>query len=710
VVTGPSSSRALLQFGLVVFLSSFLLFQLEPMAAKAMLPLFGGSASVWTACMLFFQLLLLAGYALSHFSATRLSGRVSRYLHVALAAAAVAVAWAWLLPSASGRQAEYALPEFSIIGILLFHIGLPFLVLSASGPIVQEWSKSAIDGTRVYRLFALSNAGSLTALLTYPFLVEPFLPLGTQSFMWSILFSAFVALLAHLAITRQGAGEASPAGGEASPAASEVAPTEADASPIATHSRLLWITLSCCGAVMLLAATNRMAMDVPAAPFLWVIPLAVYLVTFMICFASERAYSRRTWLTALPIGAIFALAGSGSGMIRGALALIVFHSVTLFMCCMVCHGELALMKPASKHLTGYYLAIAAGGALGGALVSLVAPVVFDSLWEGNLCWIAVYATALAVLYVDRRSRYYRGRPQAAWLMFGIGLAILAFVAVDAGVTYGSGAIHCERTFHGVLRVDEVETAEGDTARRLRNGGIIHGLQLQSPEGRAMPTAYYGVTSGVGRAVTVLRSIGGPDTEAPLAVGVVGLGAGVQAAYGRPGDRIRFYELDQEVVDIAHEYFTFLADSPADIEIVTGDARLSMERELARGEAQQFDLLVLDAFAGDAVPLHLVTREAFEVYKRHLKPGGVLAAHISSVFLHLQPLMRGTAEAIGLKCAWVVDNPPRGVVSRSEWALMTESDEFLSHPMILMGVREPEPGSVPLVFTDERSSLVELLGR
>jgi hypothetical protein len=592
------------------------------------------------------------------------------------------------------------MPELKVVAILAAHVGVPFLVLSASGPLVQAWSIEAFPDGTVFRLFAVSNAGSLAALLTYPFVVEPLMALSTQALVWKTAFTLFIVLLAWLGFTRH--AEA--------PARNE---SPSDGAPPPAWQWAVWLGLSACGSTMLLAATNRMSLDVPATPFLWVIPLAVYLITFMITFAAERYYSRRVWLSALPLAALISLMLSQEGMLRGGIIPISFHSVTLLVCCMCCHGELARLKPASSHLTGYYLFIAGGGAIGGAFVSLLAPLIFSDYFELHIAWVTTFAVTLVVLYRDRRSRFHAGRPRAVWIMFGLGLLTIAGLAIHASLRHAGELVHRERSFHGVVRVDRKELRVGDeymAALRIRHNGIVHGVQLQDPSYSTIPTAYYGPTGGLGRAFTVLRSRRKPDgTRDPMRVAAIGLGAGMLAAHGEAGDYFHFYEIDPVVERLARQHFTFLSGTPATTDVILGDGRLSMERELETGEQHTFDIVVIDAFSGDAVPLHLLTLEAFAVYRRHLKPGGVLALHVSSHFLDLVPLVAGLAAKTDLFIAWVSEeHPAGGILSSSSWVLVSDDDQFLSDQMISGATSPLPPESEWLVFTDERSSLVDLI--
>ena len=667
-------------YAATIFLSAFLLFQVQPLIAKAILPWFGGSAAVWTICMLFFQLLLLAGYVYSH-AYVRMRMPARRYIHIALLIAAAATLP--LAASAAWKPTGGEDPTWRILALLATSVGLPYFMLSTTGPLVQVWYARAFDGASPYRLFALSNLGSMIALVSYPLAVEPLLALGAQTAIWSGGFVVFALACAALA-WRSRETEV------------ELAP-QAQSDKPGPGLQALWAALAACASVLLLAFTSHMTLNVAAIPFLWVLPLALYLLSFVLCFEASGWYRR--WLF-LP------LAGAGLAAVCVTLTqsnpsiwtLIPLYSATLFAACMVCHGELARSKPDPRYLTGFYLMLALGGALGGVLVGLAAPQVFDDLYELPIGMCALSLLAMAALLRDRSSLLYGRWATAARLVF---FALIVGLGVALARTYwdnAAGSRLTSRNFYGVLNVRD--SGEGPEAMRvLAHGTIIHGKQFLEPDRRDWPTSYYGMTSGIGLAILDARSRG------PLRVGVVGLGAGTLAAYGRPGDVFRFYDINPKVIELAHSEFSFLKDSQAQSEVALGDARLSLERE----PDQNFDILALDAFSSDAIPVHLLTVEAFRAYLRHLKPGGLLAVHISNRYLDLVPVVQQAARHLSLEIRQVEneDDDDAGVY-RSDWMLLSASPTAFGGNFLNEAAEKIDSEPSVRLWTDDYSDLYRIL--
>ena len=668
-------------YAVTIFLSAFLLFQVQPLIAKIILPWFGGTAAVWTACMLFFQVLLLLGYVYAH-ACVRLRARAQRLVHIALLVTAAAA-----LPlgaSAAWKPVGGEDPTWRIFGLLASSVGLPYFVLSTTGPLVQTWYARSHERAAPYRLFALSNLGSMLALLSYPLLVEPVLALSWQTRIWSAGFLVFALLCAVLAWRGRGP---------------ERAPTPAPEQSAGPGPGLqaLWVGLACCASALLLAFTSYMSLNIAAIPFLWVLPLSLYLLSFVLCFDASGWYRRWLFLPLLGAGLI-AVCVSLSRSNPSIWTLIPLYSATLFAACMVCHGELARSKPAAQHLTGFYLMLALGGALGGVLVGLVAPSVFDNLYELPIGMAAVCIFVFAALYRDRGSFLHGRWGRAARVaviasIFAFGAA-LVYVYRDSDADVRVTA----RNFYGVLNVHD--SGEGaDEMRVLSHGTIIHGKQFLLEERRDWPTTYYALESGVGLAILSARAKG------PVRVGVVGLGTGTLASYGRAGDVYRFYDINPKVVELARSEFTFLKDSRARIEIALGDARLSLESE----PKQNFDVLALDAFSSDAIPVHLLTSQAVGVYLRHLKPDGVLAVHISNRYLDLVPVVQEAARHYSLEARRVENNDDDDAgVYRSDWILLSASPKaFESEPLKDAGEEVDDDSQVEL-WTDDYSNLYRIL--
>lgn len=715
-------------FAATIFLSAFLLFQVQPLLSKAILPWFGGTPAVWTTCLLFFQTLLFAGYAYAHLLSRRFSPRGQLLVHAALIAAAVLTLP--VAPTADWKPTGSEAPIVQILLLLSVSVGLPFFVLSSTGPLLQSWFARTHRGASPYRLYALSNVGSLLALVSYPFLFEPALDVATQSTWWSAGFGVFavfcVGLAAwssraksgnaeHPAMAKRGAGDA-----KAIEGFRWVRPT--------WGVRLLWFFLAMEGSVLLLATTNQVCLDVACVPFLWVMPLALYLLTFILCFDSERWYSRVWSLPMLVIsiaGICAMMSGTGESarvldvwgrlisLFRGSdaspnslvLQIAVYFS-GLFFCTMVCHGELVRLKPAPNHLTAFYLVISAGGAAGGVFVGVVAPLVFPSYLELHFALAGVSLLTLLVLFADRARILRAERPirrravlfYAGWGLLLAGNTVLVGYLYDIAENPLRGATEVARNFYGVLRVSEADEDDPQMHyRSLSHGRILHGLQFVSPERRSIPTTYYGRNSAIGLVLANHRP------GRPKHVGVVGLGVGTIAAYAQPGDRYRYYEINPDVVRLAEKHFTYLRDCRGKMTIVPGDARLTLERE----EPPQFDVLALDAFSGDAIPAHLLTQEAFEVYKRHLKPDGVLVVHISNLYFDLAPVVAAAADRVRLQGVQVVsDGDDEQGTSAANWVVFARD---LSRPEF-QPVREAGEDLAPrrILWTDTFSNLLQVL--
>lgn len=788
----------MMPYALTIFAGAFLVFQVQPLIGKYILPWFGGGPGVWTVCLLFFQVLLLGGYAYAHLTARWLSPRLQAVVHGLLLV--VALALLPIIPGDAWKPDGAQNPTLKIVILLAANLGLPFFVLSATGPLVQHWFNQTNPGRSPYRLYALSNAGSLLALLSYPFLVEPHWSRQVQAEVWSWGLVGYALCCGWCGWKLWGAGgPASPgsgpalamSSGQSVPAPKRQSPVQGGrggAVAVTNGTRLLWILLPACASVLLLAVTNSLCQDVAVVPFLWVLPLALYLVSFIVCF------DRPAWYARVPFTLIL-IAGAGAicAAIYGSYTWPMWRLATafcggLFACCMVCHGELYRLRPPPRLLTAYYLAIALGGALGGLFVGLVAPLVFKGYFELHAGLLACAVLFLAVCIRDRDNTEQREWLWLASLLPAIALAGLTWLCVWLGAQYpgrraffivlqvagaglAAGAValgltarrtapsegglryglvrflapwtavgrtarwgnwhalacgwmavavlalgttlwlqrerHLEtiietsRNFFGVLRVFELNPGEPERhIRGLAHGRVAHGYEFLAPHRALEPTLYYDEPSGVGRAFRSLPT-------GPKRVGLVGLGVGTLTAYTGAGDSVRVYEIDPAVVRIAFSHFRFLTNCAARVDVVLGDARLALER----GPAQQFDLLVLDAFSGDAIPVHLLTKEAFALFGRHLQPRGILAVHISNRHLDLEPVVLNVARHLGFETA-IVDSDPGGDEpgsSASNWILLARIPEVLESAEIRSASRPPHPArrGVPL-WTDDFASLAHVL--
>ncbi len=630
--------------------------------------------------MVFFQMVLLVGYAYADFTTRRLTSKRQVVLHVALLALSLLVLP--IMPDPSWKPEGDVNPGGRILGLLAITIGLPYFLLSTTSPLLQAWFARRFHHAIPYRLFALSNLASLLALLAYPVLIEPWISTVTQSIAWSVFYALFVLLCGYAAI----------ASARGTAAVSATAPEQfvsgaVEAPPSGTQ-QLIWLTLAAMASFLLLAVTNHICQNVASLPFLWILPLSLYLATFIFCFDHPRWYRRNVFLLlaaiVLPVMAWY----SDSLNLK---VVIPIYLAGLFICCMFCHGELTLLKPAPRYLTTYYLMISLGGALGGLLVGLVAPHVLIGYFELG---IGLIACALLLLYRTFRM---------AWW------AMLASAAVVGATAWGTGkAIDYQvadsrvmmRNFYSVVKTREY--TEPVPYRTMVHGGIMHGGQLLDPEMHLRPSSYFGPTSGFGRLFASLPA-------APRKVGVIGLGAGAIAAHARKGDTFRFYEINPQVLELAKQEFTFLTESPAKIEVVLGDGRLSLERE----PSQQFDVLAMDAFSGDSIPMHLLTRQAMAIYMRHLKPGGVLAFQATNRFVNIAPVVASLAAEYGLTAVLITD-APENEEGADYWISGTDQILVTSNRALLESEKIRDAGKVLVaipgfrVWTDDFNNLLRVL--
>jgi hypothetical protein len=761
-------------YALTIFTGAFLLFQVQPLLGKYILPWFGGGPGVWTTCLLFFQLVLLAGYAYAHASSKWLKPRGQALLHLALLVAALA--FLPIIPSESWKPRGGENPTLQILKLLGVTLGLPYLVLSSTGPLLQQWFSRTHSAASPYRLYALSNVGSLLALVSYPIWFETHFTRRTQALMWGWGLAVYVVGCAicagkvwKLALRQSDSG------------AGEAMRNSAIGARRALINRLLWVLLPACASVLLMATTNKMCQDVAVIPFLWVLPLALYLLSFIICFDSPRWYVRFPFMLAL-IAAMCAICwalfeGTDASIYRQ----IGIYCGGLFVCCMVCHGELYRLRPPASQLTAFYLSIATGGALGGLFVAILSPLIFHDFYELHLglllCGILFLVVCASPPIEPQLADIAVGeRPRAArsiwddWRWAGCALPVLGIAGLDwfahrtalhhhafsktqlavleavlwsilvslAGLAFyrrafntsrhwklitcglllagvvtlaatlrlqigdsGGDKIYTSRNFYGVLAVYEHDRKEPkDHHFLLQHGRITHGLQFVDPEESKWPTSYYGAESGIGIAANALG-------EGARRIGLVGLGTATFAAYGRPGDYLRIYEINPEVQRLATTRFSYVKQCAAKVDIALGDARLSMERE----EPQQFDLLALDAFSSDAIPVHLLTKEAFELYQRHLKTNGIIVVHISNHYLDLEPVVSNLAREYGYAQASIDydENEDEWWLYSSTWVLLTRDHDILDKPAIqraTTGSRRKEK-TIPL-WTDDFASLFQIL--
>jgi SAM-dependent methyltransferase len=675
-----------LLFAATIFLGAFLLFLIEPLFAKLILPWFGGSAAVWAICLVFFQSALLLGYLYADATIRRLVPQRQSVLHLGLLL--VSLLWLPIAPEIFWRSHVEIDPAWRILGLLTFSLGLPFVLLSATSPLLQTWYARRASGRSPYPLFALSNLASLLALLSFPFLIEPRLSSREQSILWSSLYGLFVICCALSAWLSRNYMPQAFLRNETPEATEREAP--AGDTPPALGSKLLWLSFSACGSMMLLAVTNHLSQNVAPVPLLWVVPLALYLLSFALVFAKRQFYWR--WFVARLLAVALGCAGYAihDASVTHAIQISVpLFCGTLFVACLFCHGELVQRKPRVRYLTSFYLTIALGGALGAVSVGLLAPHILSGVYELPIILLLTAVLAAIVLWGEG------WRARIFWASMAIAMG--AVLVLNIRET-GEDTVRRMRNFYGALRIQEFNTGLKLPYRSLVHGTIQHGAQyLSFPENRN-PTTYYGRRSGVGLALRFC-------CEGTKRVGVIGLGTGTLAAYGKPGDSFRFYEINPQVIAVANGWFTFLKQSPAESEIILGDARLSLES----APPQQFDVLAVDAFSGDAIPVHLLTKEAFAVYFRHLKPDGILAVHTSNTYLNLAPVVKLLAEDADYPTRLIASEEDASMmISSADWVLVTRNQEFLNKPETFPGSQTIEVPARLRLWTDDYNNLYEIL--
>jgi hypothetical protein len=716
----------------------------QPLIARQILPWFGGSAAVWTLCLVFFQVVLLVGYFYADWLSRR-PLRMQAIVHALLLLAACAMLP--VIPDAAWKPTGQGDPSAGVLAVLAATIGLPYLAVCTTGPLVQSWVARLHAGdaprqAKVYRLFALSNLAALAALVVYPFVLEPVFALRAQAVAWSVGFGVF-AVLAIVSVVAVGRARPTQAGAQA-------AATTAPPAPLSWSDQLLWLVLAALGTVALLAVSAFITQDIASVPMLWIVPLALYLLSFVLCFDSDFWYRRRLFWPAVvvltPVMGWYLNTPQRSLPIAAAIGL---YCAGLFAICMFANGELARARPGPARLTRFYLLLALGGAVGGIFAGVVAPHFFNGYWELPA---SLAAPGLIMLWLVR------ARQQWVWFAFALAVVagFAAFLRMDA-VSVSNNVFHASvaalscfaagygawrarswaagaglagalaagavawlsiasvleadnrtvlrvRNFYGALRVEQFGIPGGLTAsRRLMHGVISHGEQLQGAVQRRLPSTYYGPKSGGGLALLTNRG-------ASQRVGVIGLGVGTLAAYGRAGDTVRFYEINPRVTAAARSHFTYLADSPATIEVAQGDARLLMQQELDAHGSQRFDAIVVDAFSGDAIPMHLMTREALALYRQHLLPTGVIAFHISNRHLLLAPVVKRLAEDAGMQALRVHFEAAPGNATlehSSEYVLLTNDARFLQDAVVRERGEAIDAEGVT-TWTDDHSNLLAAL--
>jgi SAM-dependent methyltransferase len=602
---------------------------------------------------------------------------------------AISIATLPIIPENYLKPVGGADPTLGILVMLGATIGLPYMILSATSPLLQAWYVRTHEGVIPYRLFALSNFGSMLALLSYPFLVEPNIALHNQAWIWSGGFVVFAIACAYAAWK-----SSTPTVVRATTPVAETA--EIPGAP-SMGTILYWIGLAACASALLLATTSHLTQNVAPIPLLWIAPLSLYLLSFILSFESDRIY--QSWLF-LPMG-IVALAIYTVGMKQYEDNEDVIHVLiprlcgAFFIACMICHGELAKRKPHPRYLTQFFLMVSVGGAVGGLFVAFLAPRVFPDYYEMPIA-IGALALLMALALWNAVPEGMRVPVRASLLIV---VAAFAFYLGRVEKSLQEGYSMTARDFYGVLRVrDDVGDGVYNT-RVLIHGTINHGTQLLSPDGGRVPTSYFGDTSGINRAIRAKGEKG------PIRLGILGLGAGVTATLARQGDTLHYYEINPLIFKIAQERFDFWKACPADKKILFGDGRLTLED---MQEDEQLDFLAMDAFTSDAVPMHLLTSEAFKIYARHLKPDGVIAINISNRYLDLRNVVSASAASAGFKGIMIYDDGSSNpIYVGNTWTLFNRDASFFEHPN-LAGAETLTPDPQFRGWTDDYSNILNIL--
>jgi len=751
--------KGILVYAFTIFTGAFLLFQVQLIISKYILPWFGGAPAVWTTCNLVFQILLLCGYLYAHFLSTRMTLSSQIKVHLCLLGFSILVlaclSFIWPSPVTAGpgwKPENASSPVWHIIVLLIVSIGLPFVILSTTSPLLQKWF-SHTHNRSPYRLFALSNAGSLLGLLCYPFIIEPNLSLVRQEWIWSMVYVCYVLLAVLSAfMIRRIIKEPLP---EPDKTANNPNLKESPPGPVI---RMLWLLLAACGCAMFLATTNMICQEIAVIPFLWVLPLSLYLITFIICFESSRWYVR--WI----FHPLYAFTPLLFFMVTKSHVLpqVGGYCIAMAIVCMICHGELARLKPSNRYLTVFYLMVAVGGAVGGIFVALIAPIIFPAFWEFQIALWACGALLMAVLFYDRSSWFHRGpywplivlmaasgviieacrvyaqsvpvsvyraivwgtwglaAVPVIWILLGhrnssirfqwtrvysmVFVAILGATMILQIYSQQKGAFSRFRSFFGAFRLEK-----SGAYLTLKHGSTNHGWQLQDGLWDKTATSYYTVNSGIGMFLWNHPRLTHYGQGADLRVGVVGLGVGTLAAYGRKGDYFCFYEIDPTVEALsrgAQPTFTYLKNSAANVQVVMGDARLSMEREAGKGDLKRFDVIILDAFNSDSIPIHLMTKEAMEIYLKHLRDqDSVVAFHISNRVLDLSPVLRGLAKEFNLSLL-IVDSYDQETAST--WGFLSPSPTALKIDKLQRLAQKTGEGASSVLWTDDNSNLFHVI--
>lgn len=677
-----------------IFLSAFLLFQVQPMIAKFILPWFGGSSAVWSTCLLFFQTGLLIGYGYSHLISRIFGLRNQVKVHLVLLVLSFIsipiIPHEWMKPDANQN------PVFGILKLLSLTVGFPYIMVSTTGPLLQSWFSISNPKKSPYQLYALSNLGSLIGLITYPILIEPFENLKTQLWTWSLGYILFILLCGLTAKTIWNLKTI------------KFTQSKNKSLSVSGTIKSLWLLLAFMGTVTLLSITNKLTQDITVVPFLWIVPLTLYLITFIIAFGYPKWYNRKVFIPAMLFSIAFLFRYQIQSVVYGTTTpldtTIFIYCLTIFLICMVLHGELSRLKPDQVNLTLYYFMISAGGVLGGIFINLIVPFIFNGFWE---LYCAIAGTILITAFVVYKS-IDTIKKRSIRLLFSIStFTILAGVIIvfqKEYTAFNDDVIDSSRNFYGLLKVSESNKGTINWQRMLIHGDVSHGIELMDSAYQNLPISYYGPESGIGLALSAFPSRSDSNYNG-MRVGMIGLGTATIAAYGTDKDLYKYYEINSQVEVLARKYFKFISNFKGKTEIINGDGRISLERELKETGSNQYDVLAVDAFSGDVIPTHLVTREAMELYLKHIKSDGIIAFHITNKYLNLIPVMNGLSQFFGKHMNVFYQKGNISGPVDAIWVLFTENKKFLNNPLVQKQILPFDANQKEVIFwTDDYSSI------